>query len=100
MAQVTLTVNSTPYQFACRDGDEARLEELARVVDAKVTELSGSLGRIGDAKLMLMAALLLLDEARDDGARAAAEAEAAARTGDITSAAEAIERIAAGLEST
>ncbi len=95
MAQVTLTVNGTPYQLACEDGQEAQLEELARTVDAKVTELAGSLGQIGDAKLMLMASLLLLDEATDDSA----SAEILARSRDVASAADFIERIAEGLES-
>ncbi|MFN3233037.1 MAG: cell division protein ZapA [Alphaproteobacteria bacterium] len=99
MAQVTLTVNGTPYQLACNDGEEERLQDLAAIVDEKVSELAESLGRVGDAKLMLMAALLLLDEVSDQTAQAAAKAEADAGAGDVDGLASEIERIAAGLES-
>ena len=100
MAQVTLTVNGTPYQFSCRDGEEQRLQELAAVIDAKVDTLAGTMGRVGDAKLLLMAGLLLLDEMSDQNAGVKVpEAELAAHVGTIDSLASEIDNIAASLES-
>lgn len=100
MGKVTLTVSDTPYQFSCRDGEEERLKDLAAIIDAKVKALSGSLGRIGDTKLLLMAALLLLDEATDAQVRAsAADADLAGHVGALDALAGEIETIAARLES-
>ena len=65
MAEVALTVGGYTYKVACRDGDEANLAHLAERVDAKVTQLKGALGNAGEARLLLLAALLLADEAKD-----------------------------------
>ena len=99
MGQVTLTVNGTPYQVNCHDGEEARLEQLAVVIDEKVVELSQSLGRIGESKLMLMAALLLLDEAAELNQQLPSPEELSAQASDVDQAAEVVTRIAAALES-
>jgi cell division protein ZapA len=55
-------VNDRPYAIACDDGEEAHLRELAAHVDAKVRELLDTVGQVGDARLMLMAALLITDD--------------------------------------
>ncbi len=62
MPLVNVMVNGRAYTIACDDGEEAHLKELAGHVDAKVRELSGSVGQVGDHKLMLMAAVLITDE--------------------------------------
>ena len=101
MAQVTLTVSGTPYQFTCQDGEEERLRQLAGVIDEKVGQLEKSLGRVGDAKLLLMAALLLLDEASDEQDKIKVSgADLAAHVSAIDSLAGEIENIAARLENT
>ncbi|MFQ5346931.1 MAG: cell division protein ZapA [Rhodothalassiaceae bacterium] len=65
MGQVTVSVNDQTYTLACRDGDESRLAALAEVVDEKARALAARLGQVGEARLMLMVALLLADEVRD-----------------------------------
>ena len=65
MGQVSITVNDHSYTLACRDGEEDRLHELASFVDDKVRDLTATLGQIGEARLFLMAALLVSDELRD-----------------------------------
>jgi cell division protein ZapA len=62
MPLVNIMVNQRAYTIACDDGEEEHLRELAELVDAKVKELLGSVGQVGDQRLMLMAALLLADE--------------------------------------
>jgi cell division protein ZapA len=62
MPLVNVMVNDRAYTIACDDGEEEHLKELAAHVDAKVSELLGSVGQVGDQKLMLMAALLVTDE--------------------------------------
>jgi cell division protein ZapA len=55
-------VNARAYTIACDDGEQEHLKELAAHVDAKVRELTGSVGQVGDQKLLLMAAVLITDE--------------------------------------
>ncbi len=62
MPLVNVMVNSRAYTIACDDGEEDHLKALAAEVDSKVQELLGSVGQVGDQRLILMAALLLADE--------------------------------------
>ncbi|MEI9994979.1 MAG: cell division protein ZapA [Rhizomicrobium sp.] len=62
MPLVNVMVNSRAYTIACDDGEEAHLRDLAAHVDHKVKELLGSVGQVGDQRLLLMAALLIADE--------------------------------------
>lgn len=65
MAEVNIIVNGISYHVTCDDGQEARLVELAMIVDRKIDRLAASLGQIGDQRLLLLAALTLADEARE-----------------------------------
>jgi cell division protein ZapA len=62
MPLVNVMVNSRAYTIACDEGEEDHLKALAAEVDSKVNELLGSVGQVGDQRLILMAALLLADE--------------------------------------
>jgi cell division protein ZapA len=62
MPLVNVMVNSRAYTIACDEGEEQHLRELAGEVDHKVAELLGSVGQVGDQRLILMSALLLADE--------------------------------------
>ena len=62
MGQVTVTVNGRPYDIACDDGQEDHVRGLAGYLDERVTELAGGIGQIGDARLLVMASLLIADE--------------------------------------
>ena len=62
MPLVNVMVNTRAYTIACDEGEEEHLKELAAHVDAKVRELTGSVGQVGDQKLLLMAAVLITDE--------------------------------------
>ena len=62
MPLVNVMVNGRAYTIACDDGEEEHLKELAAHVDSKVQELLGSVGQVGEVRLMLMAALLVADE--------------------------------------
>ena len=110
MGHVSLTVNGRPFAITCDDGQEPRIRRLGQYVDSKVAEFVGSVGQVGEARLLLLAALLIADELADanealrlerSGARAT-DAEAVAATdaaaGDIHSIAQRIEAIAARLE--
>jgi cell division protein ZapA len=62
MGQVTITVNGRPYDIACDDGQEEHVRGLAGYLDERVSDLSRSIGQVGDARLVVMASLLIADE--------------------------------------
>jgi cell division protein ZapA len=62
MPLVNIMVNNRAYTIACDEGEEDHLRELAAHVDGKVRELLASVGQVGDARLILMGALLITDD--------------------------------------
>lgn len=62
MADVTVTINGHDYVVACKDGEEKHLHFLADYVTKRVSSLLVSFGQIGEARLLLMAALFIADE--------------------------------------
>src|ERR1041385_1262821 len=62
MPLVNVMVNGRAYTLACDEVEENHLRGLAGVVDKKVRELLGSVGQVGDSRLLLMASLLIADE--------------------------------------
>ena len=62
MPQVMLTINGRSYPVACDDGQEDRIRQLGQYIDTKVTEFAKKWGQIGDARLILMAGLVITDE--------------------------------------
>ena len=99
MPQVTLSVNNTPYQFTCSEGEQERLLELANAIDGKVSELARALGQVGEAKLILMAGIILLDEAAEGGGARLSRGDLVSHLGDMDTLAAQIEHIAARMES-
>ncbi len=62
MAQVNVTIAGRPYRMACADGEEEHLIGLARQIDAKINEMRGAFGEIGDQRLTVMGAITIADE--------------------------------------
>ncbi len=62
MAHVSVTINGRQYRMACEDGQEHHLARLAHDLDQRITNLRGSFGEIGDVRLTIMAAMILIDE--------------------------------------
>ena len=106
MAQVTITINGRNYPVACNAGEEGRIGELARYVDGKVKAFAKEIGAVGEARLLLLTALVLADElaeAREmqnghDGAGNGAAPVAENLAGGIDDIAQRIEAIAMRLE--
>ena len=65
MAEGDIRINGRPYRMACEDGQEPHLNALAQNLDQRVGELVGQVGQIGDARLLVMAALMIADEAHE-----------------------------------
>ena len=61
MAEVDIHIASRSYPVACRDGEEARLRDVAALVDVKARAATGALGRMSEARTLLFASLMLAD---------------------------------------
>lgn len=88
MAQVSVTVNGRAYQVGCADGQEERVIELARELDGRARLLAEASGSVNEGLVLVLAGLMVADEAADErSAREAIEEEVAAlRSGDRASA--------------
>jgi cell division protein ZapA len=62
MGTVNVEIGGRSYPLSCRDGDEPHLVDLAAVIAEKVQGLTQSLGTMTEARLLLMAALMVADE--------------------------------------
>ena len=93
MAKADIKVRGRSYSVACAPGQEDRLIGLSRQLDARVQDIASAVGNIGDDRLLLIAALALLDEL-DASHRAQVEAAGP----DIARAAEALNDTAARIE--
>jgi cell division protein ZapA len=65
MGQVVVKVNGRDFALSCAEGQEPRIRRLAQYVDAKIGEFAKNLGQIGEARLILLAALVIADELSD-----------------------------------
>ena len=64
-AVVTIRLNGTPYQIGCGPGEEAHIESLGKEIEEILQSLVGSVGQIGEARLLAMAALILADRVNE-----------------------------------
>lgn len=99
MAKADITLRGRSYSVACAPGQETRIQKLTEQLDARVGQIAGAVGDIGEERLLLIAALALLDEldAARRGPPGAAQAEQ--RVADaLSNAAERIEALAARIE--
>ena len=65
MPEITVNINDQNYAIVCDPGEENHLKQLSSKIDSKVRELTGRFGKIGETRLMVMAALLIADEVQD-----------------------------------
>jgi cell division protein ZapA len=63
MPDVAVMIAGRAYRLACDEGEEARLANLANVLDRTIGRMRENFGEIGDQRLTIMAALSLADEA-------------------------------------
>ncbi|MBX9825928.1 MAG: cell division protein ZapA [Xanthobacteraceae bacterium] len=67
MSQVNVSINGRQYRMACEDGQEDHLRSLAKALEERIGALRGQFGEIGDARLMVMAAMTVADDAMEAG---------------------------------
>lgn len=77
MAQVTLRINGHAYTIACQDGEEPHLVAMAEEVERRIEQAKALGAHSGEARMLVMAALMMADELHD----LQGEAEALKRKG-------------------
>ena len=65
MAQVNFSIMGRNHAMACADGQEEHLKNLAKDLDARTNKLAKKMGAIGDSKVLIVTALMILDELQD-----------------------------------
>jgi cell division protein ZapA len=101
MAQVTVRINGYSYTVGCQDGEEQHLLAMASEVDRRIESIRATAGPSGEARMLVMAALLMADDLYEKEAAlagrpvAAGEPKLGRRLGKLAKRAE---EIAAGLE--
>jgi cell division protein ZapA len=104
LPQVTITINGRAYPVACDEGEEERIRDLARNIDNKVSAFARQVGQAGEARLLVLAALVLADELSEantalrDMSGRAPEADGGALAAGVDRLAQRIEAVAAKLE--
>jgi cell division protein ZapA len=77
VAQVNVKINGFSYTVGCEDGQEQHLVAMSEQVEKRVDSIKAISGNSGEARLLVLAALLMADEIHDlrleqDGLRSAA----------------------------
>ena len=67
MAQVTIKINGYAYTVGCEDGQEEHLQAMAAEIERRIGGIRALGGQSGEARLLVLAALLMADELHDLG---------------------------------
>lgn len=70
MAEVKIMVGGRQYAVHCRDGEEARLQQLAGMMSDRVNQVSNGAPGLTEVRQLLFAGLLLADTLSEQGAAA------------------------------
>lgn len=62
MPQVEITIGGRNFEVACQEGEEHFLMTASAMLDVEATHLAAQVGRITEARMLLMAGLMLADK--------------------------------------
>lgn len=62
MPEVEIKIGGRAFEVFCQDGEEHYLHSAAKMLDAEASVLSGQIGRLPEARMLLMAGLMLADK--------------------------------------
>ena len=62
MPEVQITIGGRQFEVACQEGEESYLFTAAKMLDDEAQVLSDQVGRMPEARMLLMAGLLLADK--------------------------------------
>ena len=63
MPEVTIEIGARPFSVACQEGEEHFLQSAAALLDSEAHSLMDQIGRLPEARMLLMAGLMLADKA-------------------------------------
>ena len=69
MGQVTVRINGYAYTLGCEDGQEGHLQAMASQVEQRIDGIKAMGGQNGEARLLVLASLIMADELHDLKAR-------------------------------
>ena len=86
MPEIRITIGGRQFEVACQEGEESYLHAAAKMLDDEARVLSDQVGRMPEARMLLMAGLLLADKTASVEDRIAeVRAELAEREAELTS---------------
>lgn len=62
MPEVNISIGGRLFEVACQDGEQRYLEAAARMLDREAAVMTDQLGRMPEARMLLMAGLMLADK--------------------------------------
>ena len=62
MPQVEILIGGRSFEVACQPGEESFLQSAAAVLDGEAAHLAEQIGRMPEARMLLMAGLMLADK--------------------------------------
>ncbi|EBA11685.1 cell division protein ZapA [Roseobacter sp. CCS2] len=62
MPQVEIAIGGRTFEVACQEGEEHFLHSAAAMLDTEATHLAEQIGRVPEARMLLMAGLMLADK--------------------------------------
>jgi len=75
---IEITLNGRDYPVACSEAEATRIQDLAKQLNARTTNLQAQMGTsVSDAHLLVMVNLMLLDELADAQLKAVVAQETA-----------------------
>lgn len=78
MGEVAVTIGGRRYPITCDDGQEEHVAALAAYVDQRASALAATVGEVGEARLLVMASLVVADEVAEIESALAPRVEALA----------------------
>lgn len=62
MPEIKVNIGGRSFEVACQDGEEHYLQSAARMLDTEASALVGQIGRLPEARMLLMSGLMLADK--------------------------------------
>ncbi|RPE71171.1 cell division protein ZapA [Pacificibacter maritimus] len=62
MPEIKITIGGREFEVACQEGEEHFLKSAAQFLDNEATVLSSQIGRLPEARMLLMSGLMLADK--------------------------------------
>ena len=62
MPEVTIHIGGRAFEVSCQEGEESSLQSAAKMLDDEAQVLSDQIGRMPEARMLLMAGLMLADK--------------------------------------